>query len=124
MALVKEETTEEMITVQRDNVILDVPKAQKEYYKNLGYNVIDEKTGKVIEETVPTDLAALQRFYKDANAKIVELEKQIKELNKELKEASKKPAKVKEVIVASPEPVEPVKEVKETTSSSRKRRSK
>ena len=108
------------IKVRRDNVILRVPVEQKSYYMGLGYNVINE-AGKVIEETVPTDVATLQRFYKDAKKKIAELEEEIKSLK------AQKPEKKKESKPVVEQPIElvidqqPVAE--KVTVSSRRRKS-
>ena len=83
----------DLIKIRRDNVILRVPVEQKAYYMGLGYNVIGAN-GEVLEETVPTDIASLQRFYKDAKKKIAELEAEIKELKSAKKEKAPAPAKV------------------------------
>lgn len=80
----KEEQNSGMIQVRRANVILDIPVDQKDYYKGLGYNVLGND-GQVVEETVPTDLATLQRFYKDAKAEIAELKEEIKSLKAQKK---------------------------------------
>ena len=80
----KEEQNSGMIQVRRDNVILDIPVDQKDYYKGLGYNVLGSD-GQVVEETVPTDLATLQRFYKDAKKEIAELKEEIKSLKAQKK---------------------------------------
>lgn len=104
-----------MIQVRRDNVILDVPAEQKDYYKGLGYSVIDQ-TGKVIEETAPTDVAGLQRFYKDAKQQIAGLEAEIESLKGEIKSLkSQKKAK-------APEPEEASFEEPVPTSTRRKKR--
>lgn len=89
MSLVDSRQEGDLITIRRDNVVLDVPADQKSYYMGLGYNVINE-SGAVIEETVPTDIATLQRYYKDASKKITELEAEIKALKSQKKEKSEK----------------------------------
>lgn len=118
MALTEQYTTG-VITIRRDNVILDIPAEQKDYYKNLGYSVIDEKTGEVVDEAIPTDVASLQSLYKDAKAEIAELEAEIKKLK-----AAKAPKKAeKPVVEKSEQPA--VEEPKTATSTSyyRKRKS-
>lgn len=109
-----------MIQVRRDNVILDVPAEQKDYYKGLGYNVIDQ-TGKVIEETAPTDIAGLQRFYKDAKVTIEELKKEIEALKAENMELKKRPIAAKKPEPIFEEPKEKVAAV--STTSTRRRKS-
>lgn len=47
------------ITVQRANVILQVPEDAKQYYMNQGYSVINDK-GEIVEEATLTDVASLQ----------------------------------------------------------------
>lgn len=74
-----------LIKIRRDNVVLRVPKDKKSYYMEQGYDVIEEN-GRVIEETTPTDIATLQRFYKDAKKKIAELEAEIKTLKAQPKQ--------------------------------------
>lgn len=85
MSLIDNKTAEQgTIKVRRGNAILRVPADQKSYYMGLGYNVIGED-GKVVEETIPTDIGSLQRFYKDAKQQIAGLEDQIKSLKDEIK---------------------------------------
>ena len=112
-----------LIKVRRDNVILRIEPEQKAYYMGLGYNVVDN-AGKVVEETIPTDIASLQRFYKDAKSQIDTLKSRIEELEEEnarLKKA--KPAK-KEVVVAEPEPFveEDIENVEPETVAPKRRR--
>ena len=104
-----------VIKVRRDNVILRVPADEKSYYMGLGYNVVDER-GAVIEETTPTDVASLQRFYKDANKKIAELEAEVKRLKSQKREKADKAAVTFDNVT-----VEPVQTVQTT---GRRRRSK
>ena len=73
------------LTIRRGNVVLDIPAEQKEYYMNLGYDVLGAD-GNVVEATVPTDLHTLQRLYKDHVQQIEEQEALIEELKKELDE--------------------------------------
>lgn len=119
MSLIEQATTANMIQVRRDNVILDIPADQKDYYKGLGYNVID-RSGNVIEETVPTDLAALQRFYKDAKVKIAELEAEIKELKSQKKPAKK--SEKSEPVILEELKEEPIPTTPVTSTRRRKNR--
>jgi len=68
-----------MAYIQRANVVLQVEDSEVEYYLNLGYNEIT-KDGKIIRETVPTDLHLLQKHYVDSKKKIAELEDEIAKL--------------------------------------------
>lgn len=67
------------VTVQRANVILDVPEEWVDRYLDEGYDVIDDK-GNVIKKSIPRDLGTLQKAYMDHVRKIEELESEIKEL--------------------------------------------
>lgn len=104
-----------LITVRRDNVLLDVPVEQKSYYMGLGYNVVNDK-GETLEETIPTDIGSLQRFYKDAKQQIAGLEAEIESLKGEIK-SLKSQKKIK-----APEPEEASFEEPVPTSTRRKKR--
>lgn len=108
-----------LITVRRDNVLLDIPVEQKSYYMGLGYNVVD-KMGNVLEETTPTDIGTLQRFFKDAKAEIAKLKDENASLREEIKslKATAKKTKVKE-----PEPIEEAVEEQPAATTRRRRRS-
>lgn len=67
------------VTVQRENVILQVPEEWVDRYLDQGYCVID-RFGNVIKASIPTDLGLLQKAYVEHTQKIAELEKQIQEL--------------------------------------------
>lgn len=67
------------VTVQRANVILDVPEEWVDRYIDEGYDVIDNK-GNVIKKSIPRDLGTLQKAYIDHIHKIEELESEIEEL--------------------------------------------
>ncbi len=88
----------DVVYIQKANVVLRVKKSEVEYYLNLGYNQIDEN-GKIVRATVPTDLHELQKAYKDKEAEIAKLKAEVDFLRSEL-------AKAKEVKqeVATEEP--------------------
>jgi hypothetical protein len=119
MSLTKDEQRSGMIQVRRDNVILDIPEEQKDYYKGLGYNVLGVH-GEVVEETVPTDLAALQRFYKDAKKEIADLKAQIKKLKAEAQAPKKTTYKKPEPVILE----EPKEESAPPVTTSRRRKNK
>lgn len=110
------------ITIIRGNVVLDIPAEQKEYYMNLGYSVIDEK-GNVVEAAIPTDLATLQRYYKDSEKKIEAMKAHTEELTARIESLKSEILNLKrELEVAS----EKVKEAEEPapTPAPKKRTSK
>lgn len=76
------------VTVQRANVLLDVPEYQIDYYLSQGYNVVDEY-GHIIKESAPTNLGALQKKVREQAIEIENLRQQIESLQKQPK--SKKP---------------------------------
>lgn len=76
------------VTVQRANVLLDIPEHQVDYYLSQGYNVIDEY-GNIIKESAPTSVGALQKKVREQALEIENLRQQIASLQKQLK--SKKP---------------------------------
>ena len=80
-----------MAYIQRANVVLQVKDSEVDYYINLGYNEIT-KDGKVIKETMPTDIHILQKYYVDNKKKIAELEAEIAKLK--AKKTEVKPVEV------------------------------
>lgn len=78
-----------MITIQRGNVVLDIKEQDKDYYIDLGYDVIDEK-GNVIEKSLPKNVGLLTKMYREATAEIEVYKKQIDDLQKEIKKLKKK----------------------------------
>ena len=60
-----------MATVQKANVVLDIPDEEIDQYLELGYRVIDE-SGRVVKKMVPHDLPFLQKYYLETEKKIVE----------------------------------------------------
>ena len=88
-----------MAYIQRANVVLQVKDSEVDYYINLGYNEIT-KDGKVIKETMPTDIHTLQKYYVDNKKKIAELEAEIAKLKA-------KKTEVKSVEVSDKDEVKP-----------------
>ena len=75
-----------MARIQRANVLLDVKDDEVDYYIGLGYNLLDEK-GNVVKESVPTDLATLQKHFVDSKKIIADLEEEVAKLKVELAKA-------------------------------------
>lgn len=67
------------ITVQRANVILDVPEEWLDRYLDEGYSVIDAK-GNIIRSAIPKDVGILQKAYLEHTQRIKELEEEIEQL--------------------------------------------
>lgn len=78
------------IRVQRANVLLDISPEQKEYYMQKGYSVVDEKTGKVLEQAISNDLKTLQSQVISLTQTLKEKDKEIEALKKKLKPTSSK----------------------------------
>ena len=79
-----------MALVQRANVYLTVSEEELESYVAKGFNVIDEKTGAVIRQNVPTELGELQKAYSQHVKQIKELTSEIARLKSLLKTAGEK----------------------------------
>lgn len=97
------------ICVQRANVLLTVPEEQKDEYLAKGFDVIDEKTGKVLEATIPSDAGALKVKVEQLQKKVKELEEensslkvQIKSLNEELDSLAEEVPSTQEGLVDPP----------------------
>lgn len=67
------------VTVQRANVVLQVPEEWVDRYIDQGYDVIDAQ-GNVIQASIPKDLGTLQKAYIEHTKKIEELEATIEQL--------------------------------------------
>lgn len=80
-----------MAKVQRLNVILDVDNKDVDHYLAIGYNLVDAQ-GKIIKETMPSDVPTLQGLYREHKAKIEALEAEVKALKLKLKEQESKKA--------------------------------
>ena len=78
-----------MAFVQRANVILEVADDDVKYYYQKGYNQIDEKTGQIILEAVPTDINVLQAKYLEHLTKIQELTAENESIKKQLSKKTK-----------------------------------
>lgn len=79
-----------MITVRRGNVRLKVQDEDKQYYKDCGYDILDEH-GKVAEKAIPRDIGRLTGLYLEVLAENDRYKKRIDELEKEIKKLKKKP---------------------------------
>ena len=79
----------EKILVRRANVLLDISPEDKEYYKKLGYSVVDND-GNVVEEALSTDVHELQAQVVQLKAKLAEAEKTIADLKDAKKAKTKK----------------------------------
>lgn len=77
-----------MTTVQRYNVILDIPDEPDiiQKYKDKGFNVIDPKTGQIIDRAVPHEAGALRAMLSELEQKLAQKEALIVELQKKLDE--------------------------------------
>lgn len=73
-----------MALVQRGNVYLTIPEDDIKKYMAKGYNVIDEKTGKVIRQSIPTELGDLQKAYSEHVEIIKNLTAEVERLKAEL----------------------------------------
>ena len=65
-----------MAQVQRANVILTIPNEDVDKYMAKGFSLID-KSGKVIKQSVPTELGQLQKAYSEHVAYIKKLESEL-----------------------------------------------
>ena len=72
------------VRVQRANVILDIGSDEKARYMNMGYSVIDAKTGEIIEEAVSTNVNELQTQVKELLEKVATKDKEITKLKKQV----------------------------------------
>lgn len=78
-----------MIKVQRANVILSIRSDEKEEYMQKGYSVIDDVTGKVIEEAISSDVNLLQKQVKEYRDTISAKDAEIKKLKAEITKLKK-----------------------------------
>lgn len=86
------------ITVQRANVILQIPDdgdSVKRYLEK-GYNVIDNKTGEVIQYTTIDTVETLKRKLKSYEEEIKELHNVIDELQNVINELSEEDVVIEE----------------------------
>lgn len=73
-----------MAEVCRGNVYLTIPEADIDKYMAKGFSVVDEKTGKIIKQSIPTSLDELQKAYSDHEATIKQLNSEIAILKSKL----------------------------------------
>lgn len=78
-----------MIKVQRANVILSIRSDEKEEYMQKGYSVIDDTTGKIIEEAISNDVNFLQKQVKEYRETISAKDAEIKKLKSEIMKLKK-----------------------------------
>ena len=88
-----------MAIVKKANVVLEIEDEEIEKYFEKGFSVLDD-SGKVIKESIPTEVAELQKLVADQKAIITELEEQIKNLKKV-------DTKVPEVVEVPQQTIEP-----------------
>lgn len=86
-----------MALMQRANALLTVDEEDVERYIAKGYSLIDEKTGKVLKASVPTDVGTLQKAFMEHEAKIKELEAENANLKAQLaeKDSAEKPKRTR-----------------------------
>lgn len=77
-----------MAKVERGNVQLTVSDSNLDFYLAKGYNVIDDE-GNVIQESIPRDLATMEKMYHEHSATIKALTTKVNELTKENKKLKK-----------------------------------
>lgn len=77
-----------MAKVERGNVQLTVSDSNLDFYLAKGYNVIDDE-GNVIQESIPKDLATMEKMYHEHNDTIKALTTKVTELTKENKKLKK-----------------------------------
>lgn len=75
-----------MATVQRANVVLQIEDDADiiQRYRDKGFDVIDNATGKIIERAVPHDIEAFTVLVKDLKAELKQKDLEIEKLKKEL----------------------------------------
>ena len=75
-----------MATVQRANVILQIPDEADiiQKYRDKGYDIIDPVTGKVIEKAVPQESGALRAYVLNLQKELVGKDAIIESLQKEI----------------------------------------
>lgn len=85
-----------MANVRKGNVVLTIPDTDIEKYMAKGYSIINGTTGKVIRQSIPTELKELQKAYSEHVNIISQLKQEIDTLKRELlkksAEGDKKPS--------------------------------
>lgn len=76
-----------MAVVCNGNVYLTVDNDEAEKYMSKGYSLVDERTGKIIKQSVPTEIGPLKKLYSEQleineklTAEIARLQNKIKSL--------------------------------------------
>ena len=73
-----------MAEVQRGNVRLTVSEEEVSKYMAKGFSVVDGRTGKIIKQSVPTELGQLQKAYSEHVEIIKNLTAEVERLKAEL----------------------------------------
>lgn len=81
-----------MLYAKKANRIHRIEEHQIKQFVEQGYDIIDE-TGRVLEESVPTDPVLLKTSYSEQSARIKELQAENKALRDEIKSLTDKLAK-------------------------------
>ena len=74
------------IMVRQANVILEIDEADKQYYLDTGFDIIDEY-GNVLVKSIPNDLRTLKAAYTEHTEEIKRLKAEIDSLRAELEAA-------------------------------------
>lgn len=96
-----------MAEVQRGNVFLTIDDEDIKKYMAKGFSVVDQ-FGKVIKQSVPTELGQLQKAYSEHTELIKQKDIEIASLKAELQ--ALKSAEVKKTSAAKPKKVQEVEE--------------
>lgn len=75
-----------MVEVCRGNVFLDISEEEIEKYMAKGFSIVDEKTGKIIKQSIPTSLDELQKAYSEHVETIKKLTLENTQLKSKLQE--------------------------------------
>ena len=78
------------IRVSRANVILDIRPEEKARYMEMGYSVIDTKTGKVVEAALSNDVNTLRAEVISLRKALAEKDNEIAELTSKVEKKAKK----------------------------------
>lgn len=100
------------ITVRKANVLLTVPDVQREEYLSKGFDVVDDKTNKVLEAALPRDVNALTIMVQKLQDEIKALKKENAELKQQLNSMAETVKETEEV--EPPQEPEEVEEPEET----------
>lgn len=115
-----------MAKVKRANVFLTIPDEDIHKYFAKGYSIVDDY-GKVIKQSIPTELSQLQRAYSEHEELIKQKDLEIARLNEEikaLKEAGVKKTPAKESSKVEEDNWDDWAEAEEVDEKPRKKRKK